>query len=66
MESFIDPDDSSNSNSRFENSDCSTDAGDLSSGPAGSKQTTQVGHRFLYFVLYVMVLSAIEKSQIHK
>ncbi|PNF41845.1 hypothetical protein B7P43_G15805 [Cryptotermes secundus] len=41
MESFIDPDDSSNSNSRFENSDCSTDAGDLSSGQAGSKQTTQ-------------------------
>lgn len=46
MESFIDPDDSSNSNSRFEISDCSTDAGDLSSGPGGTKQVSQVEHRF--------------------
>jgi hypothetical protein len=46
MESFIDPDDSSNSNSRFEISDCSTDAGDLSSGPAGTKQASQVEQRF--------------------
>lgn len=65
MESFIDLDDSSNSNSRFENSDCSTDAGDLSSGPAGSKQTPQVGQRFCVLFL-LMVFSAIEKSQIHK
>lgn len=65
MESFIDPDDSSNSNSRFENSDCSTDAGDLSLGQAGSRQTTQVGQRFCVLFLS-MVLSAIEKSPIHK
>jgi hypothetical protein len=65
MESFIDPDDSSNSNSRFENSDCSTDAGDFSSGPAGSKQTSQVGQRFRVLFSF-MVLSAVEKSQIHK
>lgn len=41
MESVIDFDESSNSNSRFDASDCSTDAADSASGTAGTKQTVK-------------------------
>jgi len=41
----IDPDDSSNSNSKFDNSDCSTDAGEGTLGAPGTKQISQVGIR---------------------
>jgi hypothetical protein len=39
MDGVIDYDESSNSNSRFDTSDCSTDAADSVSGTAGTKQT---------------------------
>jgi hypothetical protein len=41
MEPVIDYDESSNSNSRFDASDCSTDAADSVSGIGGTKQTVK-------------------------
>jgi hypothetical protein len=46
MESVIDPDDSSNSNSKYDNSDYSTDTGEVTSVVAGTKQISQVGEQF--------------------
>jgi hypothetical protein len=43
MESVIDPDDSSNSNSKFDNSDYSTDTGEVICVSAGTKHISQVG-----------------------
>lgn len=58
MEQVIDYDESSNSNSRFDTSDCSTDAADLVSGTAGTKQTVKsFGFVFHSFHKYVGVKS---------
>lgn len=51
MEQVIDYDESSNSNSRFDTSDCSTDAADSVSGTAGTKQTVKsFGFVFIHFI----------------
>lgn len=55
MEQVIDYDESSNSNSRFDASDCSTDAADSVSGTAGTKQTVKnfgFFHSFHTFVRF--------------
>ena len=53
MEQVIDYDESSNSNSRFDVSDCSTDAADSVSGTAGTKQTVKSLGFFYFFFSYV-------------
>ncbi|PSN45826.1 hypothetical protein C0J52_05521 [Blattella germanica] len=42
MEQYIDLDDSSNSNSKFDHSDYSTDTGECTQGPAGASHLTDV------------------------
>jgi hypothetical protein len=61
MESVIDPDESSNSNSKFDTSDCSTDTGEVNAVVAGSKKVSQVGQQFFVFSVFWKLMNRTQE-----